>query len=169
MAMAVDLLVEVPKGERNKYEWDHRHGRIRLDRRLAGSVHFPGDYGFVLDTWAEDGDPLDALLVLSEPTFPGCLVSARVVGCFYMEDGGVPDNKIVAVPAFDPARDHVRELANVPPHLLDEMSSFFATYKDLEEGQRTEVWGFGTRQEAEELIEQDRQRYAQLRERPRMP
>ena len=99
----IDIYVEIPKGSRNKYEWDVETGRFRLDRKLFTAVQYPGDYGFVAEAWGEDGDPLDALVILGDPTFPGCVISARVVGVFYMTDDMGRDTKIITVPSKDPA------------------------------------------------------------------
>ena len=111
--MEIEVVVEIPQGSRNKYEMDHATGRIRLDRMLFTSTCYPLDYGFVPDTLAEDGDPLDALVMLDEPTFPGCLVLARPVGVFWMHDEHGPDAKVLAVPARDPRYDGMRDLADV--------------------------------------------------------
>ena len=115
----IEVFVEIPRGSRNKYEWDTTTGRFRLDRMLFSAVHYPGDYGFVVDAWGEDGDPLDALVILNEATFPGCSINARVVGVFYMTDDKGRDTKIITVPQSDPRWSHVRELDHVPKHLLD--------------------------------------------------
>jgi len=131
---SVDVFVEIPRGSRTKYELDKASGRIRLDRVLASSVHYPADYGFVTDTRAGDGDPLDALVVVEEPTFPGCVVPARPIGTLLMRDAKGPDEKILAVPVGDPRFDRVRDLKDLSPHWLREIETFFATYKYLEGG-----------------------------------
>jgi inorganic pyrophosphatase len=164
----IEVFVEIPKGSRNKYEFDHHSGRFVLDRMLFSAVHYPGDYGFVPETWAEDSDPLDALVILGEPTFPGCTIHARVVGIFYMTDDKGRDSKIICVPDSDPRWAHVRELADVPRHLLDEIGHFFSIYKDLE-GKSVQVDGFGEREEAAAEVARDRQRFAELEEPPAMP
>jgi inorganic pyrophosphatase len=132
--MDVDVIVEIPKGSRNKYEFDHGCGRIRLDRMLFTSTGYPADYGFVPDTLAEDGDPIDALVMLTEPTFPGCLVPARVIAVFWMQDEGAPDAKLLCVPATDPRWTHLQELEDVPMHQIAEIWHFFEIYEALEPG-----------------------------------
>lgn len=130
--MIIQVVVEIPRGSRNKYEYDHETGRIRLDRVLFSPVHYPADYGFVPDTLAEDGDPLDALVLVSEPTFPGCLIETRVVGMLEMTDDKGHDQKLLTIPMGDPTWNHVDDLSGVPPHLLREIAHFFKVYKDLE-------------------------------------
>jgi inorganic pyrophosphatase len=164
----VDIFVEIPKGSRNKYEWDHHSGGFRLDRMLFSSVMYPGDYGFVPDTWAEDGDPLDALVILGEPTFPGCRVAARIVGIFYMTDDKGPDAKLITVPDSDPRWTGVTEIDEVPKHLLDEIGHFFAIYKDLE-GKKVTVDGFGPREAAVAELDKSVQAFADLDDKPAMP
>ncbi len=164
----IEIFVEIPKGSRNKYEWDHEAGRFRLDRMLFSAVHYPGDYGFVLDTFGGDGDPLDALVILGEATFPGCSITARVVGVFWMTDDKGRDTKIITVPHSDPRWSHVRELGDVPKHLLDEIGHFFSIYKDLENKVVT-VEGFGSREEALTEIASDRERFRTMEHPPRMP
>lgn len=169
-AELAEVFVEIPKGSRNKYEWDKATRRFVLDRMLFSAVQYPGDYGFVPDTWAEDGDPLDALVVLGEPTFPGCTIHGRVVGVFYMTDEKGPDAKIIAVPDEDPRWAFVQELDDVPDHLLAEIKHFFSIYKDLE-GKSVEVGGFGSRADAHEEVAKDRKRFLAIEpdQRPAMP
>jgi len=157
----IDVYVEIPKGSRNKYEWDTTTGRFRLDRKLFSAVQYPGDYGFVAEAWGEDGDPLDALVILGDPTFPGCVISARVVGVFYMEDDMGRDTKIITVPSKDPQWAYIDELEDVPKHLLDEISHFFSIYKDLEQ-KTVKVNGYGSRSDALHELERDYERYRQL-------
>jgi len=164
----VEVYVEIPKGSRNKYEWDHRIRRFRLDRMLFSAVHYPGDYGFIADTFSGDGDPLDALVILGEATFPGCAITARVVGAFWMTDDKGRDTKIITVPDSDPRWEHVRDLGDVPKHLLDEIAHFFSIYKDLE-GKKVTVDGFGSRAEAVAEIERDRETYRTMDDPPVMP
>lgn len=133
-ATTIDVVVEIPRGSRNKYEVDHDTGVIRLDRRLFSATVYPADYGFIPDTLGEDGDPLDALVLLEEPTFPGCWVTARPVGVLWMEDEAGPDAKIICVPADDVRWDHVTDLEQLPDHLVGEIIHFFDVYKDLEPG-----------------------------------
>lgn len=168
MPDVIEVFVEIPKGSRNKYEFDHHSGRFVLDRMLFSAVHYPGDYGFVPDTWAEDDDPLDALVILGEPTFPGCTIYARVVGIFYMSDDKGRDSKIISVPHADPRWSHVQELDDVPKHLLDEIGHFFSIYKDLE-GKKVTVEGFGEREQAVAEVDRDRDRFRELDEPPLMP
>src|SRR5919201_531816 len=129
---SVDVLIEIPRGSRTKYELDPKSGRIRLDRVLFSSVHYPADYGFVMDTVGGDGDPLDALVVVEEPTFPGCVIPSRPIGTLLMRDEHGDDEKILAVPVGDPRFDEVRELKDLPQHWLREIENFFGTYKTLE-------------------------------------
>src|SRR6188472_2672546 len=128
----VMVFVEVPSGSRNKYEVDAETGHIVLDRRLFTSMSYPADYGFVEGTLGEDGDPLDALCLVSEPTFPGCRIPARVVGVFHMTDAKGPDEKILCVPHKDPAWMRVHDVHDIPPELRNEIEHFFQVYKDLE-------------------------------------
>jgi inorganic pyrophosphatase len=147
-AGAVDVVIEVPRGSRNKYEFDHDRHVLHLDRRLFSATVYPADYGFVPDTLAEDGDPLDALVLLEEPVFPGCWVSARPIGIFWMEDEKGPDAKIICVPLGDPRWDQVRDLADMPTHLRSEIHHFFDVYKALEPGKSTSTTGFEGREAA---------------------
>lgn len=149
-------MVEIPKGSRNKYELDHETGALWLDRMLFTATQYPADYGFVPETLADDGDPLDVLVLLDEPTFPGCHIRARVVGVFRMRDEKGDDEKILAVPATDPRWAEVTDLADLAPHLLDEISHFFAVYKELEPGKETTVLGWQGRDEAGRIVERAR-------------
>jgi len=137
----VHVVVEIPKGSRNKYELDHETGRIRLDRMLFSPVHYPTDYGFVPDTLAEDGDPLDAMVLLGEPTFPGCEIQGRIVGMLDMADDKGPDQKLLVVPLTDPHWNYIHEIDQVPSHLLREIEHFFTVYKQLED-KTVEVFGW---------------------------
>ena len=152
--MDVEVAVEIPQGSRNKYEMDHMSGRIRLDRMLFTSTRYPLDYGFIPGTLAEDGDPLDVMVILDEPTFPGCVVQARPVGVFWMLDEHGPDAKILAVPAQDPRYAATQGLADVPGHLKDEIGHFFDIYKELEPDKSTDVRGWQDRAAAEQVIEE---------------
>lgn len=151
--MEIEVFIEVPQGSRNKYEMDHHTGRIRLDRMLFTSTRYPLDYGFIPDTLAEDGDPLDALVMLDEPTFPGCLVLARPVGVFWMNDEHGPDAKILTAPARDPRYTAMRDLADVPEYLTAEIGHFFEIYKELEPGKSTDVRGWQGCAAASQVIE----------------
>lgn len=159
-ATIVTVMIEIPKGSRNKYEYDKEKKRLRFDRMLFSAVHYPSDYGFILDTLAQDGDPLDALVLVWEPTFPGCIIEAKPVGLFKMWDEKGPDEKILCVPIFDPLWNHIKELSEVPPHLLKEIEHFFSVYKDLEK-KKTGVEGWDDRSAAIRIIEEARQRFRQ--------
>jgi inorganic pyrophosphatase len=137
----VNMIVEIPKGRRSKFELDKETGLIKLDRYLYSSSVYPGDYGFIPQTLAADGDPLDILVMVNEPTFSGCLIEARVVGMFRMKDKGADDYKVLGVPNDDPLFGHVKKLEDVPPHFLREVEHFFGTYKQLE-GAHTESLGW---------------------------
>ena len=143
----VNSIVEIPKGRRSKFEVDKATGLIKLDRYLYSSSHYPGDYGFVPRTLAEDGDALDMLVMVNEPTFSGCLIETRVVGLFRMTDRGANDYKILGVPNTDPLFDEIRDLEDVPSHYLREVEHFFATYKQLE-GVNVLTHGWASRDEA---------------------
>ena len=151
------VLVEVPSGSRNKYELDRETGEIFLDRRLFTSMSYPADYGFVEGTLGEDGDPLDALVLVGEPTFPGCRIRVRVIGVFHMTDEKGPDEKILCVPLRDPAWMRLADVHDIPPELRNEIEHFFQVYKDLETA-KVETRGFGNRVEAERLIAEARER-----------
>ncbi|HUY07586.1 MAG TPA: inorganic diphosphatase [Acidimicrobiales bacterium] len=132
--MEFDVLVEIPRGQRNKYEVDHESGRIRLDRMLFTSTTYPTDYGYIENTLGEDGDPLDALVILEEPTFPGCLILARPVAVFQMTDEKGPDAKVICVPAEDPRYEHLQDLNDIPSLQRSMIQHFFEVYKALEPG-----------------------------------
>ena len=144
----IDVVVEIPTGSRNKYEFDHEKNILRLDRRLFTSTSYPADYGFVPDTLSEDGDPLDALIVLDDPTFPGCWVTSRIIGVFYMTDEAGPDATLLCVIDGDPLRNHWQDVSDVPQHLLDEIAHFFKIYKDLEPGKSSQPGYFEGRDDA---------------------
>ncbi len=156
--LSVTVMIEIPKGSRNKYEYDKEKRVLRFDRMLFSAVHYPSDYGFIPDTVAQDGDPLDALVLVWEPTFPGCLIEARPVGLFKMWDEKGPDEKILCVPVSDPLWNYIESLADVPPHLLKEIAHFFAIYKDLEE-KKTGVEGWEDRDAAVKVIRESEHRY----------
>jgi inorganic pyrophosphatase len=130
----IEVFVEIPKGSRNKYEFDPERGLIRLDRRLFSATVYPADYGFIPDTLGEDGDPLDALVLNADPTFPGCLCTARPLAVFWMADEKGPDAKIICAPEPDPELEDAQDLGDLPAHVLAEMKHFFTVYKDLEPG-----------------------------------
>lgn len=155
-----DVTVEIPKGQKNKYEVDHETGRIRLDRTLFTSTQYPADYGFIESTLGRDGDPLDALVLVEEPTFPGCLIRCRAVAMFRMVDENGPDDKVLCVPSGDVRRAGLRHLADVDPHLLLEIEHFFSVYKDLEPGKSVEGASWVDVDEAEIEIAEARRRIA---------
>lgn len=148
----IDVLVEIPRGSRNKYEWDEEAGRFRLDRHLFSATVYPADYGFIPDTLGEDGDELDALVLLEEPSFPGCIVRARPVGLVHMSDEKGRDTKIICVLAGDPRWTNIQDLDDIPVHLRREIRHFFTIYKDLEPGKESSVGDWGNRAEAEAEI-----------------
>lgn len=147
-----DVVVEIPKGSQNKYEIDHETGRVYLDRVLYTSFVYPTDYGYFEDTLGEDGDPLDALVLLEFPTFPGVGIKVRPVGVLHMTDDGGPDAKILVVPAGDPRWDKFTDIADVLPELRNEIEHFFTHYKDLEPGKWAKIDGWGNAEEAERII-----------------
>ena len=152
--MEFDVTIEIPKGHRNKYEVDHESGRIRLDRLLFTAMSYPSDYGYIEDSLGEDGDPLDALVLLDEPTWPGCLVRARPIGMFHMRDEAGGDDKILCIPAGDPRKDHITELEDISEFDRLEIQHFFETYKDLEPGKSVEGAHWAGREDAEKCIEE---------------
>jgi inorganic pyrophosphatase len=149
--------IEIPGGSRNKYEFDQALGAIALDRRLFTSMSYPADYGFIEGTLGEDGDPLDALVLVGDPTFPGCRIRVRPVGLFKMTDEKGPDEKIICVPLKDPMWSTVRDIHDIPSAFREEIEHFFQVYKDLED-KKTETRGFGNRTEALEIVAQARDR-----------
>jgi inorganic pyrophosphatase len=152
------VIVEIPKGSRNKYEMDHATGEIYLDRMLFTSMMYPADYGYIEGTLGGDGDPLDALVFVGEPTFPGCHIRVRPIGLFRMTDEKGEDEKILCVPLRDPMWSHVGDLAGMPLTLLNEIEHFFQVYKDLE-GHKVSTDGFEDRTAAERVIAQARERF----------
>lgn len=156
--MRVEVVVEVPKGSRNKYELDHDTGAIWLDRELFTATRYPADYGFVPETLAEDGDPLDALVIVNEATFPGCHVWCRPIGIFWMADENGRDAKILAVPEWD-LRTVWRDIHEVPEFMKREIHHFFDIYKDLEPGKKTQTLGWADREAAEQEVAASRERY----------
>ncbi len=152
------VVIEVPKGCQNKYEFDSSTGRLVLNRVLYSPLHYPGEYGFVPDTLAEDGDPLDALVMSTIATFPGCVVPTRVLGALDMRDEKGPDTKILAVVSVDPRLDEIGCLADVPHHFLREVEHFFRVYKELE-GKGCEIQGWRGEAEAWAIVEEARRRH----------
>jgi len=155
-----DVIVEIPQGHRNKYEMDHETGRIRLDRMLFTSTRYPADYGFIEETLADDGDPLDALVLLQEPTFPGCVVLCRAIGMYRMRDEDGADDKVLCVPARDPRVDYLNDIDDVPQFDRLEIQHFFEVYKALEPGKMVEGAEWVGRTQAEAEIEACRTRAA---------
>ncbi|MEP7333369.1 MAG: inorganic diphosphatase [Terracoccus sp.] len=149
--MEFDVTIEVPRGQRNKYEIDHATGRVRLDRYLFTPMAYPADYGYIEDTLGEDGDPLDALVLLPEPLFPGVVVAARPVGIFHMTDDSGGDDKVLCVPV-DPRTEHLQDLGDISRFTLDEIQHFFENYKDLEPGKFVEASDWADRAAAEKVI-----------------
>ena len=159
MSEPIVVFIEVPSGSRNKYELDEELGAIVLDRRLFTSMAYPADYGFIEGTLGGDGDPLDALVLVGEPTFPGCRIRGRIVGVFHMADEKGPDEKILCVPLKDPAWMRVSDVHDIPAELRNEIEHFFQVYKDLEDAHVT-TRGFGNRAQAEAVILAARDRLA---------
>jgi inorganic pyrophosphatase len=153
----VVVFVEVPSGSRNKYERDAETGHIMLDRRLFTSMSYPADYGFIEGTLGEDGDPLDALVLVGDSTFPGCRIRARPIGVFHMADEKGPDEKIICASLNDPSWRRVRDIDDLQPEYRDEIEHFFQVYKDLEQ-KKTATSGFGNRAEALVAIDEARLR-----------
>jgi inorganic pyrophosphatase len=158
----LNAIIEIPRGSRNKYELDKETALFRFDRLLYSAVHYPGDYGFFPRTLAEDDDPLDVLVMVTAPTFTGCLMEVRPVGVFVMRDEKGVDEKILAVPVRDPRYDGYRELTDAPPHFLREVEHFFGMYKELE-GHETSLLGWQGRGAALGIVQQCMDRYAAYR------
>jgi inorganic pyrophosphatase len=152
------VFVEIPSGSRNKYEYDEELGGIVLDRRLFTAMTYPADYGYVEGTRAADGDPLDALVLVADPTFPGCRIRVRPIGVFHMSDEKGQDEKLLCVPDGDPSFERIADIDDVSGELRDEIEHFFQRYKDLEPTKRTETRGWGDRAEAAEILAQARDR-----------
>jgi inorganic pyrophosphatase len=151
-------VVEIPKGTRNKYEYDEDLGGIKFDRLLMSAATYPADYGFIRDTLGQDGDPLDALVCLYEPTFPGCLVPVKAVGLFEMSDEKGIDDKIICVPLHDPYWNHYEDLESLPLMLRQEIEQFFSIYKELE-GKAVSIDGWRGRADAERVLAESRERH----------
>ena len=156
--MTFDVLIEIPKGSRNKYEYDFKLKKIRYDRMIFSSMMYPADYGFVPKTLALDGDPLDVLVLVTEPTFPGCVMEVKPIGVFHMTDEKGPDEKIICVPVSDPKSSKTSDLDELNPHLIKEIEHFFQVYKDLEK-KKVDVGGWGDVHEAELIVEQCKSRF----------
>jgi inorganic pyrophosphatase len=161
-------VIEIPRGSRNKYEFDHETNALKLDRFLFSSVVYPTDYGFFPKTLSLDGDPLDAMVCVSEPTFPGCLIDVKPIALFRMEDDKGIDDKVLCVPYQDPGWNHMEVLEDIPSQLRDEIAHFFSIYKDLEQKKVT-VDGWYPREEALAEIEASRRRWEETEARPGDP
>lgn len=162
MKNVVEALIEIPYGSRNKYEVDKATGRIRLDRVLYSAMAYPGEYGYIENTLAPDGDPLDILVIASEPTVPGCIVPARVLGYLATMDRGVEDYKLIAVVDCDPRYGHIQKLEDLSPFVLEEISNFFQNYKVLQNMQ-VDVWGYFSLDAAMRIIDECRCRYQEAK------
>jgi len=149
----INVLIEIPAGSKNKYEFDKDLQAFALDRVLYSSVQYPYDYGFVPNTLADDGDPLDGMVLMDQPTFPGCVIAARPIGMLEMIDGGDRDEKILCVPDKDPRYAQVQSLEDIAEHRLDEISEFFKSYKNLEK-KVTEILGWKNVDQVMPLVEQ---------------
>ncbi|MEU9244460.1 inorganic diphosphatase [Streptomyces sp. NPDC048385] len=160
--MEFDVIVEIPQGSRNKYEMDHQLHRIRLDRLLFTSTQYPADYGYIENTLGRDGDPLDALVPVGEPTFPGCTIECRAVGMFIMKDEHGPDEKVLCVPAHDPRYAGVQDITDVAEFDRLEITHFFEVYKDLEPGKSVEGSHWEGREQAYAEIVASRERAAHM-------
>jgi inorganic pyrophosphatase len=156
---ALICIVEIPKGSRNKYEYDPELGGIKLDRFVSASVVYPTDYGYVPETVAPDGDPLDVLVCVSEPTFPGCIVPSRAIGLFRMADEKGPDDHVVCVPFNDPGWSDLEDVDDLPAQLRAEIGHFFSVYKDLDPDRHSEVKGWGSCESALKAIEKAREQF----------
>ncbi len=157
-----DVRIEIPKGSRNKYEYDHASGEVRFDRMLFSAMQYPSDYGFIINTLAGDGDPLDAMVLVWEPTFSGCLIRSRAVGLLNMSDEKKPDEKILCIPINDPMWNQIKRLDDVPKHLLIEIEHFFRVYKDLE-AKETEVFGWDDSDAAIRVVKEAQENYFKSR------
>lgn len=146
-----DVLIEIPKGSRNKYEYDFKLKKVRYDRMIFSSMMYPADYGFIPETLALDGDPLDVLVLVTEPTFPGCVMEVKPIGVFHMEDEKGPDEKVICVPVSDPIWNRVNDLSELNPHLIKEIEHFFQVYKDLEK-KKVSIGGWGALEDAKDIV-----------------
>ncbi|CAN5325062.1 inorganic diphosphatase [soil metagenome] len=158
MSETFDVLIEIPKGSRNKYEYDFELKKVRYDRMIFSSMMYPADYGFIPNTLALDSDPLDVLILVAEPTFPGIVMEVKPIGVFHMADEKGPDEKIICVPVSDPIWNRINDLEELNGHLLKEIEHFFKVYKDLEK-KKVDVGGWGNAGEAKEIIKQCIERY----------
>jgi inorganic pyrophosphatase len=160
MAMdTVNVIIEIPRGSQNKYEYDHENHTIMLDRHLIVSMVYPAEYGFVPDTLGGDGDPLDVLVLTEFPTFPGCLIKTKILGMCNMTDENGEDAKLIGVPSYDPKWKSATDIGDVPKDVLDRISQFFTVYKDLDEGKWMKVENWVGRDEAWKELELSRERF----------
>ena len=160
-----DVLIEIPKGSRNKYEYDFKLKKVRYDRMIFSSMMYPADYGFVPETLALDGDPLDALVLVTEPTFPGCVIEVKPIGVFHMTDEKGPDEKLICVPVSDPIASTISDLQELNPHLIREIEHFFQVYKDLEK-KKVDVGGWGNVAEAWDIYRDCIERFEEQDNKP---
>ena len=156
--MTFDAIIEIPRGSRNKYEMDHETGRIRFDRVLYSPMFYPADYGFVENTLGLDGDPIDVLVFLTEPTVPGCVIEVKTIGVLKMSDDKGQDEKLICVPVADPTWNQLENITDMNPHTLKEVEHFFRVYKDLE-NKTTTIEGYGDKAQAEQLLQDARERF----------
>lgn len=156
--MSIEVVIEISKGSKNKYEVDHESGKVWLDRTLFTPMGYPTEYGYIEDTLGEDGDPLDALVLLPEPTFPGCHLKVRTVGAFIMSDEAGRDVKLLCVPEKDPRWSSIQDIGDVAEHIKDEITHFFSHYKDLEPGKHVNVEGWKGKVDADKELEASRAR-----------
>lgn len=157
----VEAIIEIPLKTKNKFEIDHHTNRIKLDRVLYSAMTYPAEYGFIENTLANDGDPLDILVISSEPTFPGCIVPARVIGYLKVIDNGFEDYKLISVVNVDPRYKEINDLKDLSPFTLEEIKNFFQNYKTLE-NKKVEVTDYHNKEEALELIEECKKRYKEV-------
>lgn len=157
--MDFDVTIEIPTGSRNKYEIDHVTGRLRLDRMLFTATRYPHDYGFIDNTLGLDGDPLDALVIVQEPTFPGCMIRCRTIGMFRMTDEAGGDDKLMCIPYNDPRMEHIRDIHHMSEFDRLEIQHFFEVYKELEPGKSVEGASWGNRAEAEQELRDSYKRF----------
>ncbi len=157
----IHAVIENPEGTRNKYEYDKEKESVVLDRVLHSAVHYPGDYGFIPRAYYEDGDPMDILVLTTNPTFPGCVIEVRPVGILYMDDDGEQDDNIIAVPVEDPRWDDVEDIEDIQKHRREEIAEFFRTYKNLEPKKTVEIEGWGDASDAKEAVERSQELYSE--------
>ena len=154
----INVIVEIPKGSMNKYEYDKKNNIIKLDRVLFSPFHYPGDYGLIPQTLSEDGDPLDALVLVTNPTYPGVLIESRPIGLLQMKDDGESDDKIICVSTNDPRYDCKADIADIEDHYRSEIAHFFQVYKDLE-GKKVEIIGWKSAEDAKRVVTESIKRY----------